>query len=414
MTDTTDRTKWWRRFRFRLSLRLLMVVVLIIGGLLGWVGYRARVQRQAVATLVQAGVKVGYDFQEPGASPAWWQPKWLVDAVGVDYLAHVARVQVDPMAQRTDRASGLTDTDLALVGRLAHLETLSLVGSQAFTDAGLAHLQNLTRLKRLDIMGQPGISGASLAHLAGLARLEQLQFTTPRIDDADLAHLSGLVGLRSLTLMLDENSGVTDAGLAHLEPLQELRSLQFDQATRITNQGLAHLGKLARLDSLNLTNARVTDLKGLESLTDLRILNLMGTPIGDAGHASLPRFSKLELLSAGRELTDAGLIHLRELPGLISLDLSSTRITDAGLATLGEFPRLERVDVGFTAVGDPGIAALDKLPKLNSLNVLLTKVTDEGVKAAKAAHPGLTVIGPQAPQGTGFFGTSFIAIPNSP
>ena len=97
-------------------------------------------------------------------------------------------------------------------------------------------------------------------------------------------------------------------------------------------------------------------------------------------------------------ITDAGLAHLRrpELPEMATL--SSTQITDAGLAALDDFPQLEMVDVGFTGVGDPGIAALAKLPKLKSLNVLMTKVTDEGVKAAKAAHPGLTVMGPQLPK----------------
>ena len=106
MTDAPDRAGWRRRLPFRLSLRPLMVLVLIVGGVLGWVGYRARVQRQAVAAIERAGAKAFYDFQAPGGKPAWWQPKWLVDAVGVDYLAHVTWVQDDPGAQMTGQATG--------------------------------------------------------------------------------------------------------------------------------------------------------------------------------------------------------------------------------------------------------------------------------------------------------------------
>ena len=37
--------------RFRLSLRMLMAVVLVLGMVLGWIVHRARVQRQAVAAI---------------------------------------------------------------------------------------------------------------------------------------------------------------------------------------------------------------------------------------------------------------------------------------------------------------------------------------------------------------------------
>ena len=246
MTDTTDRTKWWRRFRFRSSLRLLMVVVLIIGGLLGWVGYRARVQREIVAAVERAGAQAFYDFQAPGARPAWWQPKWLVDAVGVDYFARVTQVHDVQIALGMGQFKGLTDADLALIGRLGHLETLMLFSSPTISEVGLSHLRGLTRLKYLHIRNLPRVSGASLAHIAGLTELEHLHFDTPRIVDADLAQLSGLVRLSSLVLMLDETSDLTDAGLVHLEPLTGLRSLQLDRATKITNAGLAHLGKLTK------------------------------------------------------------------------------------------------------------------------------------------------------------------------
>jgi hypothetical protein len=53
-----------RRRRVRgLSIRMLMLVVLVVGGWLGWICYRARVQREAVAAIVQAEGRVYYDWQ---------------------------------------------------------------------------------------------------------------------------------------------------------------------------------------------------------------------------------------------------------------------------------------------------------------------------------------------------------------
>ena len=57
---------WWRRLRTGLSLRVLMALVLATGGGLGWVVYRARVQRAAVAAIVAAGgsVRYSWDFDD--------------------------------------------------------------------------------------------------------------------------------------------------------------------------------------------------------------------------------------------------------------------------------------------------------------------------------------------------------------
>ena len=41
--------------RARISLRVLMALVLALGGLFGWVAHRARAQREAVRAIVEAG-----------------------------------------------------------------------------------------------------------------------------------------------------------------------------------------------------------------------------------------------------------------------------------------------------------------------------------------------------------------------
>ncbi len=74
----------------RFSVRGLLVLVLVIAAALGWLVRGARTQRHAVAAIERAGGSVGYhsgwthspfpDAQE------WWAPKWLVDAIGIDYF----------------------------------------------------------------------------------------------------------------------------------------------------------------------------------------------------------------------------------------------------------------------------------------------------------------------------------------
>ncbi len=93
--------RWWRRTPVRMSLRMLMLLVLILGGGLGWLVNSARVQREAIRAIEQAGGKTFYgwqlrriatpDFEDlssnnPGAKPRW--PQWFVQPGPAGLLLH--------------------------------------------------------------------------------------------------------------------------------------------------------------------------------------------------------------------------------------------------------------------------------------------------------------------------------------
>jgi eukaryotic-like serine/threonine-protein kinase len=129
------------------------------------------------------------------------------------------------------------------------------------------------------------------------------------LSDAGLAHLEGLTGL---TILYMDHSEVTDAGLARLKDLPVLTTLILD-ATPVTDDGLAHL----------------------EGLTSLTTLGLALTRVTDDGLARLRRLRGLEELSLhGDRVSDAELGHLTDLRRLTVLNLNYTRVTDAALGRL--------------------------------------------------------------------------------
>ncbi len=94
----------------------------------------------------------------------------------------------------------------------------------------------------------------------------------------------------------------------------------------------------------------------------------------------------------GTAITDDMLAQLAGCTSLIRLHLEKTKITDKGLAHLKGLVNLEYLNLYGTEVTDAGLAQLEGLKKLKSLYLWQTKVTDAGVEKLKKALPQLQII----------------------
>ena len=106
----------------------MVVLVLLIGGGMGWLVRSARIQRAAAAAITGLGGSVMYDTEWEWNGAMGYAGsnervrRWLSDKVGVDYFGHITVVWL--YAITTD-----ADTALVPVGRLTQLQQLSLSGS---------------------------------------------------------------------------------------------------------------------------------------------------------------------------------------------------------------------------------------------------------------------------------------------
>src|SRR5579883_2231089 len=157
--------------RLRLSLRTLMVLVLMVGGTIGWLVHRARVQRDVVRAVERAGGNVIYRWawtfdawKKIGTRPPW--PKWLADPLGPDFFGTVTSVYF-----QNGPAPGADDDLMARIARLDGLESLCFTRESRVTDNGLVHLREMESLEQLD-PGRTRALGLGLVHLKGLSRLK--------------------------------------------------------------------------------------------------------------------------------------------------------------------------------------------------------------------------------------------------
>jgi beta-lactamase regulating signal transducer with metallopeptidase domain/biopolymer transport protein ExbD len=139
------------------------------------------------------------------------------------------------------------------------------------------------------------------------------------------------------------------------------------------------------------------ELAHIEGLTGLKRLGLSGFPVTNAGLAYLSGLTSLEELRFGkeamvlymnggwliyenREITDSGLVHLKDLRSLHTLDLTGTNVEGPGLAHLKGLTSLRNLYLTRTRVDAAGLEYLKALTSLHYLDLRDTQVTGSGIE----------------------------------
>ncbi|MHC5539271.1 leucine-rich repeat domain-containing protein [Singulisphaera rosea] len=362
-----------------LSLRGLMVLVLIVGGGMGWVAERAHSRRRDVEAITAAKGTPYFDFRYRAGvfipSGTSWVPKWLARYVGTEFFHDVTRVvRLEGTRSDLDAARRAWQA----IGRFHRLESLVAVDPPPGTT-----LSGLDRLSQLRVtMNGPATN--SPIRLRSLPALREIFLNGPGVTDEVVRELAHLTSLREIRL---ETTNVTDAGLAHLSGLRELECLWVDHAF-VTDEGLSHLASLPKLEILDLNgNSGVTDLgmkilsKNAPGLTNLMVGETGVTDVGLAELKGLPRLDGVQAEGQGAKLTDVGVASLSTIPGLEVLNLRGSALTDDGIARLKALKKLRWLQVSDTAITDEGVAMLGEIPTLRWLNLNGTEVTDAGLSS---------------------------------
>lgn len=256
----------------------------------------------------------------------------------------------------------LSDTDLELFENATDLRFLSLQRTQ-ITDQSMAHI---AKMKNLESLYLPrGVTDAGLAQLAPLTQLRELKLTGKAITDEGLAHLMQFRHLESLDL---HGTSVSDAGLNALAKLP-LRILSLSAA--ITDQGMQGVGRMGKLRQLDLSRTQVTNagLLPLQKLSDLH--TLFGSPaMTSEGFQALTACKHLRRLDlTGTQIKETSLGVLAQLEHLEELALTNTPIKDAALLRLRGFRHLRILDLSGSQVTTEGWAELSSLRELEILSL---------------------------------------------
>ncbi len=174
--------------------------------------------------------------------------------------------------------------------------------------------------------------------------------------------------------------------------------------SKIDDEGLACLELIPTVTVLELGNNRAITDAGLVHLRDLKGLRtayLYRSSVVGPGLIHLIRLRDLQVLDLTlTPLTDEGMPHIGQLQGLTALCLGDTRITDSGLVSLGSLKRLTDLRLTNTDVTDAGLKHLRALTSLERLELSGTKATPTAIDELRRALPDCAISRRRAPEST--------------
>lgn len=212
----------------------------------------------------------------------------------------------------------------------------------------ISNLSTLTALEYLSLYEN------NIAKIAGLDKLIKLK--SLNLISNDITKIGGVNTLTALYNLDLANNEITK--IENLEALTNVTwlDLSFNKITKIEG-----LDALKNITGLNLANNQIAKIENLGTLSNLVVLNLCNNSIVKI--ANLSGLNNLYYLNLARNADLMNIKNLEGLPNLRVLDLSSTGV--AQLENLDKLPSLENLILYKTT-----IKRIENIEKLTSLKRL--------------------------------------------
>jgi hypothetical protein len=370
-----------------------MVMVLLVGGGMGWEAYRARKMRNAVAVIEKFGGVIEYQGRFTGGNI--WVPSWLNSLSGLEYFVEVRSVN-----SRSAREEVFT-----AVAALGELERFTL-NARTFSDRDLARTANSVRARTLVLFLSAGVTDAGLANLASCRSLERLDVwygtgspRAPGLSDAWLAKLVELPRLRALSVHGGEtNAQITS--LAKIEGLQEL-DLGVVELTDLTGTSLAALKRFPSLRRLTLEPVKLNDvtlgiLRELPFTLDLWIQYPFEEDVESRLLVDVARLQNLECLTVGplltrRELSSEFFARLEELPNFRELSFSDRMLSERECEGISRLRGLAKLGIAYGGLDGDCVKYISSMRGLKELNCKTSYLTVSEMAQIQRALPSLKI-----------------------
>lgn len=241
-----------RLLRFRFSLRVLLLFILVLSLPLGWLGrqiIRSRRETAFVARVSKAGGDARFDYNAavPGFPADEPKGSWLLrQAFGQNLFSYVCSADLSKV-----KNPNAFETSL---GQMSKLQTLTLP-SGPLSDELVESVASLPDLWELSLNGS-SITPAQMRRLAKSKSIGALRLGGEAAADEVLEQLHHFRHLPNVAIL----GGVTtDRGLQALRQVDSIYFLEIHAMPSVTNAGFHDLIALPNLRTLEITGTQITE-----------------------------------------------------------------------------------------------------------------------------------------------------------
>ena len=395
-------------------------------------GRKADARREAVQTLLRAGVKLysaedvanaryrfpdGPRFQTAGQSDvatrrganASWMRRLTGDLFDNNPFAMIDIPITEPDDKRLPYYETLGNVDILRVTfsrdtpgaynealqRLTHRQSLHglyLKNPRVSPEVLGSVLDRSRKLTHMTIRGQT-ISSENIQQIAALSNLQQLAFIDCDFSVTEI-DFSSFTELRALQFVPANNAN--RPVLAQSLP-RELTTLIL-QGPGIHHEQLRN-SLPTQLETLALNSVQLDLSKpastGLQVLKNLRHLELRKTSVSREVISLLPRTLTSLALDA-TAATDDWMPDIRRFDQLTDLSLTQTDVTALGLQHLVQLPQLTRLSLNASIVDLRSVEALSRAPRLQHLSIAFPSIDVleanlDAVREIRAKYPMIQI-----------------------
>lgn len=189
-------------------------------------------------------------------------------------MAHIAAM--DPVALYFGH-SPMTDAGAAKFAEMKSLKVLTMSHTDRLTPQAASALANHPALEVFANDGKFGIGG--MAQIVTAPHLRQVLFQHGVASDANVALLAKHPALEIVKLWPSGTAALTDAGIAPLATIPNLKELTLELSVLTYDGGLKHLKECPKLAKLSLNNIALSDDDLAKLKADLPNVAIAFTPM---------------------------------------------------------------------------------------------------------------------------------------
>jgi Leucine-rich repeat (LRR) protein len=256
---------------------------------------------------------------------------------------------------------------------------------------------NLPENRSLGIaLGQLGCSGLTALNADETKYIASLDFSASYFNDKTIQAVPGLsVSLPDLNELRLDFLKIGPHELDSLRYFKELKTLWLT-GTDLSDQALEALSSVSTLSHLILKKTSITDsgIVHLKGLTALQTLNLP-SQISDEGLKNIGELATLTRLDVSyTAITNAGVKYLVPMQSLSELYLNDTKLTDGVFEHLKEMPSLKTIFLSGTKITDEGLVMIEGNQNLEHLELRDTSASEAGLNRLRSKLPTCAIFGP--------------------